>query len=278
MSKVAIVTGANQGLGFALVRGLCKALPAGSTVYLTARDVAKGQASVALLRREGLEPSFHQLDVTDPASVARLAEVIQNRHGGVDIVISNAGARIRKDTPPGEQVRAFIDTNNIGTSRMIAAFRELLSDGGRFLVVASGFGQLKRLSPEIQQRFRDNASDIAALDRIMLDYVTQVEAGSDIAKGWPEWINVPSKVGQVAVMRAFAEQMKPRASTRNIIISAVCPGLVDTDASRPWFADMSGAKSPDDAAKDLVWLAVDGSHTRDAYGELVQHRKILAWL
>ena len=53
------------------------------------------------------------------------------------------------------------------------------------------------------------------------------------------------------------------------------PRLVDTDASRPWFEDMSGALSPDEAAADVLWLATLPTGTREPYGELVQYRKVL---
>ncbi len=55
------------------------------------------------------------------------------------------------------------------------------------------------------------------------------------------------------------------------------PGLIDTDASRPWFADMSQAQSPDQAAADVLWLATLPEGTTEPYGELVQHRIVLPW-
>ena len=53
------------------------------------------------------------------------------------------------------------------------------------------------------------------------------------------------------------------------------PGLGDTDASGPWFDDMSGALSPDEAAADVLWLATLPAGIREPYGELVQHREVL---
>lgn len=89
MNKVALVSGSNQGLGFALVEALCKNLGPDASVYLTARDLARGEAALRHLRDRGLSPLFHLLDVTDDASVASFAETIRTRHEGVDIVISN---------------------------------------------------------------------------------------------------------------------------------------------------------------------------------------------
>ncbi|HWN40734.1 MAG TPA: SDR family NAD(P)-dependent oxidoreductase, partial [Thermoanaerobaculia bacterium] len=64
MKRVALVTGANRGIGFEICRQLGAA---GYAVVLTARDAAKGAKAVSTLRKEGLEAHFHALDVTDPA-------------------------------------------------------------------------------------------------------------------------------------------------------------------------------------------------------------------
>jgi carbonyl reductase 1 len=92
MSKVAIVTGANQGLGLVLVRGLCRTLGTEGIVCLTARDRKRGEQAVGDLEAEGLSPRLELLDVRDGASVKALADAIGERHGGVDIFISNAAA------------------------------------------------------------------------------------------------------------------------------------------------------------------------------------------
>lgn len=110
MPKVAVVTGANQGLGFALVRRLGQTLGKQGIVYLTARDRQRGEAAVKQLQAEGLSPDFHLLDVTDDTSVAALADVLKQRHGGVDIFISNAAARISPGVPIPQQVAQFINT------------------------------------------------------------------------------------------------------------------------------------------------------------------------
>ena len=99
MSKIAIVTGANQGLGLALVRGLCRTLGTDGIIYLTARDRKRGDQAVRGLEADGLSPRLELLDVRDDASVKALADTIAQRHGGVDIVISNAAARISVRCP-----------------------------------------------------------------------------------------------------------------------------------------------------------------------------------
>jgi carbonyl reductase 1 len=275
MAKVAVVTGANQGLGLALVRGLCRTLGTDGIVYLTARDPARGEQAVAGLRAEGLSPRLEVLDVRDNTSVTGVAQVLAGRHGGVDIVISNAAARISPQVPAERQVRTFVDTNNHGTLRMIRSFGPLLRDGARFIVVASSFGTLASLDPRLHHLFDVTWMSLAGLTKVMDDYVAAVETGRAAAQGWPDWINPPSKVGQVAAVKVWARELASQAARRDILVNAACPGLVDTGASRPWFDDMSAALSPDDAATDVLWLATLPPGTREPYGELVQHRKVL---
>lgn len=277
MARVALVTGANQGLGLALVRGLCLTLVQDDAVYLTARDAARGTDAVAALRREGLEPQFLPLDVTDPASIDAARRTIEARHGGLDILIGNAAARIVRERSPAEQARHFVDTNNFGTRRLLDAFGPLLRDGARVIVVASGFGQLSRLPPSLHSLFDAPGLTLDDIDRAMADYVDAVETGRAAAQGWSDWINIASKVGQVASMRIFARDRAIEWAARDILVNAACPGLVDTEASRPWFDDMSQAQSPDMAARDLIWLAALPAGTRAPHGELVRHRHVLPW-
>lgn len=275
MSKVAIVTGANQGLGLALVRNLCQTWGDEGVVYLTARNPQRGEAAVQQLQAEGLSPQFHLLDVTNDESVTTLAGFLKQQHGGVDLVVSNAAARISPTMPPAQQVAQFIDTNNHGTYRVINAFMPLLNDGARFLIVASSFGALQHLPKPLHPKFTGSQLTLEAIEAVMDEYVQLVEAERVVQAGWPEWINIPSKIGQVAAMRVMARMMKAEAARRDILINAVCPGLVDTAASRPWFADMSSAQSPDQAAVDVIWLATLPAGTKAPYGELIQHRRVI---
>jgi carbonyl reductase 1 len=278
MNQVALVSGSNQGLGFALVEALCNQLGPDASIYLTARDPSRGEEAVRQLRQRGLAPLFHLLDVTDDASVDALAETIRTHHGGVDIVISNAAARISRDRSQAEQVALLVNTNNHGTFRMIRAFGPMLRDNARFLVVASAFGSLQSLSPNLHSKFDVTTQSLEDIEHVMDDYVRLVEAGQAEAHHWPGWINIASKVAQVASTKIMARLMREEASRRGILINAVCPGLIDTDASRPWFDDMSSAQSPSQAARDVIWLATLPPGTDTPYGELVQHRKVLPWL
>ncbi|KAH8913135.1 hypothetical protein BDL97_U04900 [Sphagnum fallax] len=85
---VAVVTGANKGIGLAIVRRLAKE---GITVVLTARDTTRGKEALESLKSQGLHNvKFHPLDVA-PESILALAEWLHKTYGGIDILINNAG-------------------------------------------------------------------------------------------------------------------------------------------------------------------------------------------
>ena len=274
--RIGLVTGANQGLGRAVVAGLARAWGRQGTVYLTGRDRERVDEAAAALARDGLHVVPQVCDVRDDEAVHGLARRIADRHGGVDFVDSNATAGISPGVGYPEQVGELIDTNNLGTTRMIRSFGPLLRRGGRLVVTASDFGALAGLPARLHHRFDTETMSLDDLDQTMRDYADAVRSGAAAGQGWPEWINIPSKIGQVAAVRIYARDQREQAMRDGQLIVAVCPGLVDTRASRPWFTDMSRAQSPGQAAIDVVKLDIGPIDTQ-MYGELVQHGRIIPW-
>lgn len=87
MFRYAVVTGSNKGIGFETVRQLASK---GITVVLTARDEKKGLEAVEKLKASGVDPElllFHQLDISDLASVSSLADFIKTQFGKLDILV-----------------------------------------------------------------------------------------------------------------------------------------------------------------------------------------------
>ncbi|TNN57890.1 Carbonyl reductase [NADPH] 1 [Liparis tanakae] len=98
-TKVAVVTGSNKGIGLAIVRALCKQYD--GNVYITARDVGRGEAATASLVADGLKPKFHQLDINDLQSIAAAAAYFKETYGGVDVLVNNAAIAFKEaDTSP----------------------------------------------------------------------------------------------------------------------------------------------------------------------------------
>lgn len=82
------MTGSNKGIGFEVVKGLCEKFP--GIVYLTARSTERGEAAVDKLKSLGLNPKFHQLDITNQNSIDEFRDYIKNTYGGFDLLINNA--------------------------------------------------------------------------------------------------------------------------------------------------------------------------------------------
>lgn len=248
MSRIALVTGANQGLGYALVAALANRLDPEDIVYLAARSEERGRNAIEALGKTRATVRLALLDVTDETSIAALAGRLKAEHGGIDIVASNAAARITKDRPASEQVRGFVETNNHGSRNLFAALEPLLNENARYVMVASSFGQLSNLPEHLHPFFDTDRMTLDDIEASIDRYVELMEAGRAADEGWPEWINVASKIGQVATARIAARDVSRARPDDGILINAVCPGLMDTAASRPWFDDMSGALSTDDGA------------------------------
>ncbi|WP_411124599.1 SDR family NAD(P)-dependent oxidoreductase [Streptomyces sp. x-19] len=277
-SRIALVTGANQGLGRALVEGLAARMNRDDLVLLTGRsrqrvtDAAHeaAQAPSARARVEG-----EVLDVTDTDAVARLADDLRARHGGVDIVVSNAVARLLPGESQAERADEFIDVSNTATHAVLRSFGPVLRPGGRLLVVASSLGTLGHLTPRLHHLF-----DGASLDQVeyaVESWRSAIHHQTTAEEGWPLWLNVPSKVAQVAAVRAVAADRRDRDLATGTLVAAVCPGMVDTPTSRPWFDDYSQAQSPTQAAEAVLDLILAEHVDPALYGELVRFGQALDW-
>ena len=271
--KVALVTGATQGLGLALVEGLAQKLSTEDTVYLTGRDAGRVAHAVEALPAGGAQVVGDVLDVADPHAAGRLAARLERRHGGVDIVFGNAVMRVGPDDDPRAIVEDYAEVNNFGTTRLLRAVAPLLRDGGRFLVVASSFGTLNHLAPALHNRF--GLSSLDEVDRQVAAWRDAVADGSARGGDWPGFVNIPSKIAQVAAVRTLAARRRETDLARGILLAAVCPGMMNTPTSAMWW-DVSDAPSPAQAAEallDLVVKPVDPAH----YGELVRGGDVLPW-
>ncbi|MFD8500800.1 SDR family NAD(P)-dependent oxidoreductase [Amycolatopsis sp. NPDC059657] len=269
MTRIALVTGANQGIGYALVAELAARWSPDDLILLTGRDpvrVAEAAASVhGVARVEG-----RVLDVTDAAAIDGLAKEL----GAVDLVVSNATARMTPERTQAEQADEVIAVSNGATHAMLRSFAPVLRPGGRLIVVASSLGTLGNLDERLHPLF--DAPSLDEVEAIVESWRTAIHDGTAAGLGWPEWINVPSKVAQVAAVRAVAGARRDRDLADGILIAAVCPGLVDTATSRPWFDDFSRARTPAQAASVLLDYIL--SDRPDTYGEIVRDGQVLPWL
>lgn len=143
--RVALVTGANKGIGFETARQLAHR---GMTVLIGARDERRGEEAAAKLRGEGADARFLSLDVNDPATHEAARRSIEDEFGRLDILINNAGIALESTQKPStvnaETLRKTFDTNFFGTIAVTQALLPLIrkSDYGRIVNVSSGLGSL----------------------------------------------------------------------------------------------------------------------------------------
>ncbi|WP_156255695.1 SDR family NAD(P)-dependent oxidoreductase [Sandarakinorhabdus oryzae] len=274
---IALILGATRGIGRALVPRLAADLGPGATVYATARNQDDADRLAGELAGEGCRADVLLFDLADPAAPEQIAAQVRTRHGGVDIVIQNGAAMPRPGVPAAEDARPMIAANCHGTLRVLRAFLPILNPNGRLLIVASGMGRLDRLPEALRARFHAHDGAPERILAVMDAYVAAMEAGVD--EGWPEWVNIPAKVGQVAITRAFA-----RAARRDgllpegALINAVCPGVTLTDATRGFMGSVfraEDAQTPEQAAVALAALALLPAGMQAPYGELVQFGRVL---
>jgi NAD(P)-dependent dehydrogenase (short-subunit alcohol dehydrogenase family) len=237
--KIAVVTGANRGLGLEICRQLAR--DHGFHVVLTGRDAAKVDAAAQALREDGLDVVGQVLDVTGDESADTCAAWVERTYGAIDVLVNNAGIlleRIYGDTENIETdamdvgidvVRQILDTNLLGPLRVTQHLAPLLRPGGRIVNMASQMGQFGLAGPN------------------MVGY----------------------RVSKTA-LNGLTANLAVGLKARGIVVNSCCPGWVRTDmGSKHAMIDVEeGAQTP-------VWLAAeaDGALT----GKFFHEKKEIPW-
>ncbi|KAL1493741.1 hypothetical protein ABEB36_009435 [Hypothenemus hampei] len=251
--KVAIVTGSNKGIGFSTVQGLCEKFD--GDVYLTARDIDRGQAAIAALNKLGFNPLFHQLDITDQISIDKFRDHLKSKHGGIDVLVNNAAIAFKVDStePFNVQAKETIRVNYFSTLKVCEALFPLLRQNGRVVNVSSSAGHLLRIpSEELKTKFNSKSLNIASLNQLMEKFVKDAEAGKHVEEGWGTSAYVVSKVGLTALSFIQQRLFNSESPNRNIAVNAVHPGYVDTDMT-----SHKGPLTVEEGARAPLFLALE---------------------
>jgi NAD(P)-dependent dehydrogenase (short-subunit alcohol dehydrogenase family) len=145
--RIALVTGANKGIGLEVARQLGKA---GHRILLGARDEARGREAEKTLKNEGIDVRFVAIDLSDSAVLRAAAADIEANEGRIDILVNNAGVALQGDGLPGsadlDAVRRTFETNFFGTLAVTQALLPLVkrSKAGRIVNVSSSLGSIAR--------------------------------------------------------------------------------------------------------------------------------------
>jgi NAD(P)-dependent dehydrogenase (short-subunit alcohol dehydrogenase family) len=182
--------------------------------------------------------------------------------------------RVGPDDDEKRVVGPYVEVNNFGTTRLLRAFAPIMRDGGRLVVVASRLGTLNYLAPVLHPRF-DGLVDLDQVDEAVRAWRDDVAAGRTKGTAWPAFVNIPSKIAQVAAVRVLAASRRAADLERDIMLLSVCPGMMNTPTSQLWW-DVSDAPTPTEAAESLIDLVL-GPTRPEFYGELVRAGEVLPW-
>ena len=241
-ARVAVVTGAGRGIGLEVVRQLAER---GIDVVLTSPNQIEGKAASAKLLRQGLNVTFHLLDVVNEKHIRALRAFVLKKFGRIDILVNNAGVmfdsgrsevegliarRLKKiprkvDIGDGPSildvdisiVRPTLEINTLGALRMCQALVSLMMKAGygRVVNVSSSLGQLNGMTDEER---------------------------------------VPAYQLSKAALNAVTLMVADAALGKNVMVNSVCPGWTRTDLGGP-----DAPQSVEEGAVTTVWLATHPS-------------------
>ena len=278
--KIGLIIGGNRGIGRALVEAMAREWGNDGIVYLTARkesDALKAKAEVEQVT--GLTLGTFVFDLSSPSDAYRVGEELRKRHGHVDVVFQNGADLPRAGRVAADDARPMIQANSYGTLRVLETFTPLIREEGRLVIVASALGVLEKLPRNLWPLFNSRKRSPQQINAAVEEYVRAVESGTAQEQGWPDWVNIPSKVAQVALTRSFARQALDSGMLRaGATINAACPGVTLTDATKDFMGTVfneADAQSPDAAARGLMWFLSSEFCSAHPHGELIQHGKII---
>ena len=252
--KVALVTGSNKGIGFAVVESLCQKFD--GDVILCSRDEERGKAAVAQLKAKGLDPKLCILAIDDEKSVEACRDFLLKEYGGLDVLVNNAGIIIiESDKTPVEIAREVIGINYFATSRVCDILFPILRPGARVVNLSSGAGMLMLITSE-EKRAKLSKSDLtrADIDEVANEFYKSVEKGTHVEDGWPA--HEAKKIGMDAyyvskillTALSFIQQKEFDSDDRkDLVVNPVHPGFVDTDLT-----GHAGPMEPEEGAVSVV--------------------------
>lgn len=274
--RTAIVTGANKGIGLAVVRQLALQFPSsqlatsGSSllIYLTARSQTRGEEALASLHSDSqfqatkATVKYAALDISSSSSIESFAAKIKQEHPeGVDIVINNAA--IAMNGFDEQVVKETLGSNYFGTLETTRHLLPLLRENGRLVNVASMAGHLTgKYSSAVRERLV-NAKSGSDVTTLMKEFMADPYSGN-----FPQAAYAVSKCGVIAWTKVLAQEEQKKG--RGVLVNACCPGFVRTTMTRG-----AGHKTVDEGAMTPVMLAL--ADLKGRTGGFWQHEKEIEW-
>ena len=272
MTRVAVVTGANKGIGFGIAQHLAGS-GMFSDVILGCRDEQRGALAAREIANAPSNRAFvYSLPLTigDRASHSSFHKAIEERHGKVDVLINNAGMAFKNadPTPFKGQCKPTLDVNFKGTFDFTEQMLPLIRQGhdARIVNVASGSGYLSQLrSKELQSKFSSPSLTKEELFALVNKFESDVMNGQHIEEGWGNSNYGMSKLALIAATKIWARE----EAINGISVNCCCPGYCDTDMT-----SHKGPRSPWEGAKNAVIPATMDSPPS---GEFFSDFRVSTW-
>lgn len=235
--RIALVTGANKGIGFEIVKELAEK---GFRVILTARNESRGKKALESLK--DFDVIFHKLDVTNEKDVTELAKFIGRKFGRLDVVVNNAGIAVKEDNNTVsvdlEVLRETMETNFYGAFRVSQALIHFLlksNYGGRIINISSSLGALNRES----EPYHPVKMSAYSISKTALNSLT-VNMAADLLDA-------------------------------GIKVNSMCPGWTKTD-----LGGSHADRTVKEAADTAIWLAT-ADKDKIPTGRFFRDREEIAW-
>lgn len=311
VKRVAVVTGSNKGIGFAIVKELCSKFD--GNVYLTSRNEGRGVAAIKELKKLGLSPKYHQLDINDKSSVIRLRDHLKITYGGLDSLVNNAGIGMFQVSHLfAEQASKTVGTNFFGTNRVCDALFPILKPHARVVNVASSMGQLGMMTGQsdatvgLKKKLTSTSLTKEELCQLMQNFIDSAAREEHDRYGWPDIYYIATKTGMNILPRNHKQLTSPLLSPEDVvmdtsyvvskvgvcaltriqqrqfdqdprgdlIVNAVHPGYINSDMTMG-----KGHLSIEEGAAAPSWLALLPENVEGPKGAYVWHDKqIIDWV
>ena len=247
--RIAVVTGANKGIGKAIASNLATCGKF-SHVVLGCRNDALAKAAVEEISKEpnACQVSSYPLIIGDEASHKNFCDAVEEKFGTVDVLVNNAGMAFKNadPTPFKEQCKPTLDVNFRGTAKFTEEILPLLRKGNdsRIVNVASMSGHLSILGSEkLREKFSSPELTKNELFQLVDQFEEDVKRGRHMEHGWCNSNYGLSKLALIAMTKVWARE----EAKHGISVNCCCPGYCDTDMT-----SHKGLRSPEDGAKNAV--------------------------
>ena len=268
--RIAVVTGANKGIGFYIAMQLALS-GLFSHIILGCRDAARGALACQEIQKQVSDKVSVQavpLTIGDNQSHLDFCKRMDEEFGKIDCLVNNAGFAFKgKDpTPFKEQTKKTLETNYYGLLHFTETMLPLLRKGTdpRLVNVASMSGKLSQVSPALQEKFTSDTLTMEELNGLMKKFETDVQNDVHAQEGWSNTNYGMSKLGVIAATRVLARQEAPTIS-----VNSCCPGWCATD--------MAGHQAPRPASEGAKNAVIPATMENPPTGEFFSDYEVSTW-